>query len=169
MSESAGSPVALGINGDKNGPMPPRLVPRAGGEVKERQRTSGGQREGRQAREPSIKSFLLPRLRRKGKVQPAASKAGAPEGPAFLFFSLQGEKRLQRSCCFSSLCLGAGRPPPTEPPSHKLPAASCLGARSPHGSEDHWAPLRSRARGCSQTQGLSGPPTCTQVGTQPTP
>lgn len=29
-----------------------------------------------QACEPSIKSFLLPRLKRKREVQPAASKAG---------------------------------------------------------------------------------------------
>lgn len=113
----------------------------------------GGQREGRQpteqAREPSMKSFLLPRLRRKGEVQPAASKAGAPEGPAFLSSPC---KALAKELPFR-FTLGAGRPPPSEPPSHKLPVASCLGARSPHGSEDHWAPPRSRAGGLLSNPG----------------
>lgn len=76
-------------------------------------RTSGGGAKGggdsytEQAGEPSITSFLLPRLEKREELRPAASKAGGPRTIQY-FCSL----RRKAALVSPHSVLGSGRPPP---------------------------------------------------------
>lgn len=113
----------------------PMQGPRAGGEANECKRTSGGQKEGvdshtEQAGEPSIKSFWLPRLEKKGRGAASSFKGWRPEEvPIFLLFPLQRKEALAKELAVSPHPIwGSGRPPPPDLPSHKLPSAPCPAA-----------------------------------------
>ena len=83
-----------------------------------------------QAGEPSIKSFWLPRLEKKGRGAASSFKGWRPEEvPMFLLFPLQRKEALAKEQAVSPhLIWGSGRPPPPELPSHKLPSAPCPAA-----------------------------------------
>lgn len=79
----------------------------------------------KQACEPSIKSFLLPRLKRKRSTASSFKGWRPEEGLIFLFFPLQRKEALAKELGVSPRSvLGSVRPPLPEPPSYKLPLAS---------------------------------------------
>lgn len=125
----------------------------------------GGRRRGRQpaeqAGEPRSKSFLLPRLKRKKEVQPAASKAGTlRKVHYFCSFLCKGKKHFAKELDASLRSgLGSGRPPPPEAPSYELPLASTVQLWTSHGSEDPMGSSEVRGWGLLSDPGAGVPPT----------
>lgn len=83
-----------------------------------------------QACEPSIKSFLLPRLKRKGGTASRFNGWRPEEVPIFSFLPLQRRGALAKELSVAPhSVLGSGRPPLPEPLSYELLSASCLAAQ----------------------------------------